>query len=82
MKGKTIDWANTLFKQMWRELIKWTTSQTCMLRRIIKVDPKKDLYHLALVIEILMQQVGCKLRWIIFCVTLHVFVECHALTCH
>ncbi len=24
MKGKTIDWANTLFKQIHRKLIKWT----------------------------------------------------------
>ncbi len=55
VKGKAIDWENTLFKQMQRELMKWTTSQTKMMMGIVEVDLKKDICHSTLVIEILKQ---------------------------
>jgi hypothetical protein len=35
--------------------MRWTTSQTKVMMGTIKVDPKKDVFHLTLVIEILMQ---------------------------
>jgi hypothetical protein len=35
--------------------MRWTTSQTKMLMGIIKVEPKKTIYHSTLIIEILMQ---------------------------
>jgi hypothetical protein len=43
-----------MFKQLQKELVRWTTSKTKMLKGIIKVDPKKNVCHLALAIEILM----------------------------
>jgi hypothetical protein len=55
MKRNVVDSIVTLFKQLIRELMRWTTSQTKMLMGIIKVDPKKDVYHSTLTIEILMQ---------------------------
>jgi hypothetical protein len=55
MKGKEVDWANTLFKQLQRELMRWTTSRTKIVMGRVKVDPKKNACHSALVIEILMQ---------------------------
>jgi hypothetical protein len=55
VQGKTIDWANILFKQLQRELTRWTTAQTKVMMGIIKVDPKKDVCHSTLVIEILIQ---------------------------
>jgi hypothetical protein len=33
----------------------WTTSQIKVMMETMKVDPKKDVCHLTLVIEILMQ---------------------------
>ncbi len=30
----------------------------------------------------LVEHARCKIRWITFCVTLQVYIECHALTCH
>jgi hypothetical protein len=55
MKGNVIDWVDTLFKQVQRELMWWTTFQTKMMMVTIMVDPKKKVCHLTLVIEILMQ---------------------------
>jgi hypothetical protein len=55
MKRNVVDSIVTLFNQLLRELMRWTTSQTKMLMGIIKVDPKKNVYHSTLIIEILMQ---------------------------
>jgi hypothetical protein len=44
-----------MFKQLQKEWIRWTTSHTKMLRGTIKVDPKKDVCHFVVVIEVLMQ---------------------------
>jgi hypothetical protein len=54
MQGKVVDWVDILFKQLQRKLTRWTTSQTKIMMGTIKVVPKKDVRHLALVIEILM----------------------------
>jgi hypothetical protein len=54
MKRNELDWANTMFKQMNKELMRWTTFQTKMMMGIVKVEPKKDVCHLTLIIEILM----------------------------
>ncbi len=32
MQGKVVDWADTLFKQLQKELIRWTTSQTKVMK--------------------------------------------------
>jgi hypothetical protein len=62
VKGKYVDWANIMFKQLQKEWIRWTTSHTKMLKGIIKVDPKKDVCHFALVIEVLMQHLFPKIE--------------------
>ncbi len=36
--------------------MRWTTSPTKVMMGTIKVDPKKDVCHSTLVIEVLMQQ--------------------------
>jgi hypothetical protein len=38
-----------------KELAKWTTLETKMPEGILKVDAKKNVYHFALVIKVLMQ---------------------------
>jgi hypothetical protein len=45
MKRNVVDSIVTLFNQLIRKLMRWTTFQTKMLMGIIKVDPKKDVYH-------------------------------------
>jgi hypothetical protein len=55
VNGKYVGWTKRMFKQLQKELIRWTTSHTKMLRGTIKVDPKKDVCHFAVVIEVLMQ---------------------------
>jgi hypothetical protein len=45
VQGKAINWGDTLFKQLQRELIRWTTSQTKVMMGTIKVDPKKDVCY-------------------------------------
>jgi hypothetical protein len=55
MKGKEIDWVDNLFKQLQRKLMRWTTFQTKMMMGTVEVNPKKHVYHLVLIIEILMQ---------------------------
>jgi len=42
-----------MFKQF-KELVKWTTTQTKVLQDIGKIDIKKDDYHSTLIIEVLM----------------------------
>jgi hypothetical protein len=54
MKKNELDWVDTMFKQMHTKLMKWTTFQTKMMMGITKVEPKKNVYHLTLIIEILM----------------------------
>ncbi len=41
MKMNVVELIVTLFKQLIRELMRWTTSQTKMLMGTIKIDPKK-----------------------------------------
>jgi hypothetical protein len=55
IKRLYVDWADTMFKQLQKKLIRWTTFLTKMLKGIIKIYLKKDVCHLALIIEILMQ---------------------------
>ncbi len=55
VKGKEVDWVDTLFKQLQRELMSWTTSQTKMMMGIVKVNLKKNVYHSVLIVESLMQ---------------------------
>jgi hypothetical protein len=54
MKGNELNWVVTMFEQMHKELMRWTTFQTKMMMGITKVEPKKYVYHLTLIIEILM----------------------------
>ncbi len=54
-KGKYVDWANTMSKQLHKKLVRWTTFQTKIHRVIVKFDVKKDVCHFALVIELLME---------------------------
>jgi hypothetical protein len=55
VKGKIVDWVDTLFKRLQKKLMRWTTSQTKLLMGTIKVDPKKNVCHSTLVIETMMQ---------------------------
>lgn len=54
-KGKSIDQVDTMFRHLHRKLVKWITFQTKMLKSIVKIDVKKDVFHSTLVIEMLMQ---------------------------
>ncbi len=51
--NKSIDWVDTMFRQLHRKLVRWTTSHTKMLRGMVKIDVKKDVCHFKLVIEVL-----------------------------
>jgi len=51
--NKSIDWVDTMFRQLHRKLVRWTTSHTKMLRVMVKIDVKKDVCHFELVIKAL-----------------------------
>jgi hypothetical protein len=44
MQGKVVDWADTLFKQLQKELIRWTTSHTKVMMRTIKLHQRAYLH--------------------------------------
>jgi hypothetical protein len=44
-----------MYRQLHRELAKWTTSYTNMFQGIVKVDAKKYVCHSTLVIKMLIQ---------------------------
>lgn len=54
-QGKPVDWLDTVYKQLHSKLTRWRTSQTRMLRGIMKVDAKKDICHSTLVTKMLIQ---------------------------
>jgi hypothetical protein len=45
VQGKVVDWVDTLFKQLQRELMICTTSQTNIMMGTFKVDLKKYVCH-------------------------------------
>jgi hypothetical protein len=52
--GKSINWATILYFQLVKELIKWGKCQKNLIEIIAKKEPKKDVCHFAIVLEVLL----------------------------
>jgi hypothetical protein len=54
--GKFVDWAVIMYSQLVKELIKWEKCQKNMIEGTSKKEPKKDVCHFAIVLEVLFQK--------------------------
>jgi hypothetical protein len=52
-RGESINWAIIMYYQLVKELIRWEKCQEKMIEGIAKREPKKDVCHFAIVLEIL-----------------------------
>jgi hypothetical protein len=51
--GKSINWAIILYFQLVKELIKWEKCHKNLIEIIVKREPKKDVCHFAIVLEVI-----------------------------
>ncbi len=54
--GKFVIWVAIMYSQLVKELIRWEKCQKNMIEGIAKKEPKKDVCHSAIVLEILFQK--------------------------
>ncbi len=54
--GKSINRATIIYFQLVVELMKWEKCQKNMIEGTIKKEPKKDVYHFAIVLKVLFQK--------------------------
>jgi hypothetical protein len=54
--GKSINWATIMYSQLVKKLIRWEKCQKNMIEGTTKREPKKDVCHFAIVLEVLFQK--------------------------
>jgi hypothetical protein len=51
--GKSVNWDAVMYFRLVKELIRWDKCQKNMIEGIAKREPKKDVCHFAIVVEVL-----------------------------
>jgi len=54
--GEYVNWATIMYYQLVKELIRWEKCQEKMIEGIAKTEPKTDVCHFAIILEILFQK--------------------------
>ncbi len=54
--GKSVNWDAVMYFRLVKELIRWDKCQKNMIEGIAKREPKKDVCHFAIVVEVLFQK--------------------------
>jgi hypothetical protein len=52
----SVNWATIMYSQLVKELIKWEKCQKNMIEEITKREPKNDVCHSTIVLEVLFQK--------------------------
>jgi hypothetical protein len=55
-QGEFVNWVTIMYFQLVKELIRWKKCQKNMIEGIAKREPKKDVCHSTIVLEILFQK--------------------------
>jgi hypothetical protein len=53
---ESVNWATIMYSQLVKELIKWEKCQKNMIEGTTKREPKKDVCHSTIVLEVLFQK--------------------------
>jgi hypothetical protein len=51
--GKFLNWVTIMYSQLVKELIKWEKCEKNIIEGIAKREPKKDVCHSAIILEVL-----------------------------
>jgi hypothetical protein len=51
--GKYVNWATIMYSQLFKELIIWDKCPKNMIKGTTKREPKKDVCHYAIVLEVM-----------------------------
>ncbi len=54
--GKSMNWTTIMYSQLVKELIRWGKCQKNMIEGTTKREPKKDVSHFVIVLEIIFQK--------------------------